>query len=383
MAIVYKFSHLALGSMAAAFLLLTSPLQYGAIFAAVLVSIGALLGQGLTKHIELRIRTLQSEHDLETLAAHERNEAGEAIKSLLISVLPILRRQVETVRDQTESEISSLAERFESLVHLLEQTIAQSEYQGDAAFLLVIEDSRRDLDQVVGTLASIMDAKEQVLCKVKALANYTIELDSMAIGVAKIADQTNLLALNAAIEAARAGEQGRGFAVVADEVRTLSRLSGETAQHIRATVELISTDMNDALSIAEQTSEQDLHAQTRSQQSIQSVLDRFSTTSNHLSEAATFLQQRNQMVQRDVSEMVVAMQFQDRTSQMLSQVSESMERLGDALSNSGDTASGAAQVLDVATWLGEMEQSYVTREQHLNHGGGSISGVNADDITFF
>ena len=85
-----------------------------------------------------------------------------------------------------------------------------------------------------------------------------LEEDSQAIGsiievITGIAEQTNLLALNAAIEAARAGEQGRGFAVVADEVRTLASKTQESTHKIKAIIDKLMGHVNEANSVVEKT----------------------------------------------------------------------------------------------------------------------------------
>ncbi len=103
------------------------------------------------------------------------------------------------------------------------------------------------------TLASKVDEASDVILK---LENHTGNIGMVLEVIKGIADQTNLLALNAAIEAARAGEQGRGFAVVADEVRTLASRTQQSTEEIQQMIELLQNEAKNAVAVMKDGREQ-------------------------------------------------------------------------------------------------------------------------------
>ena len=111
---------------------------------------------------------------------------------------------------------------------------------------------RQSSDQVQRLSSQIEKAVEVI----RKLSQDSDNITSVLDVIRDIADQTNLLALNAAIEAARAGEQGRGFAVVADEVRTLARRTQESTEDIQKMISTLQNGVSDVVSVMEAGSEQ-------------------------------------------------------------------------------------------------------------------------------
>ena len=110
----------------------------------------------------------------------------------------------------------------------------------------------------------------------------------------------------------------------------------------------------------------------------------FEQSAAQLREGSDMLQQRSMQVQQDIGDVIMALQFQDRTSQILSQVEQSMERLVGEVETCTDRIDSNEAPVDIDAWLKEMEVIYVTREQRQNHGSES-HGETVDDgeITFF
>jgi methyl-accepting chemotaxis protein len=319
----------------------------------------------------------------------QRADAYEAyLKSLQRAVEAIMARwsaHIAMASSQTERGITDLSVEFGDILKGIQATIAASASAGAAGgndagdFSKVIALGQTDLESMLASMESGFEAKEPVLRQMAALDGVISELREMATVVADIAGQTNLLALNAAIEAARAGEAGRGFAVVADEVRKLSNASGETGKRISSKVELTPQTIRATLEAAETLAQRDQELMESSRETVNRVVTRFDSAGNALREATQRLESNSEQVRDRITNVLVSLQFQDRVTQILMHSKTDIERFASYLAGlpSGD----APQPFDLEAWLREMEQKYATLEQH------DVSYANqsskATDISFF
>ncbi|MGM0906785.1 MAG: methyl-accepting chemotaxis protein [Pseudomonadota bacterium] len=241
------------------------------------------------------------------------------------------RRQIEQVATATQEMNNTASEMADGA----DQALQEIQHSDDEA-KRVREISDKNRTTIEGLAREIQSASEVI----DQLSENSKNIGGILDVIRGIADQTNLLALNAAIEAARAGEQGRGFAVVADEVRTLASRTQESTEEIQDMIESLQNDSQRAVSVMNKGREQaELSVQQSDEaaQALQSITEsvhQASDSSNHIANAA----KEQSSTAHDISERLEAIvSIAEQTasgSKQTAQASNEVAKLADELQDS-------------------------------------------------
>jgi len=277
------------------------------------------------------------------------NEAVANIRQLVVQVIEAVREtanassHIAEVSQAMAEDIRHQARQTGAIASLIERMDTISGHNANEAARAARESAEASTDaqnggvvvtstiQGITTIASVVAKSASTI---EALGKSSEQIGEIVQVIEEIADQTNLLALNAAIEAARAGEQGRGFAVVADEVRKLAERTQKATKEIGTTIRVIQSDTNEAVRA--------MHEGTRE-------MDKGKTSAAQAAEALERIINRTSNVAAIISAMAESSKEQTSTSSNIVENVENISAVTEAATSSTSEIERTVQALQGLT----------------------------------
>jgi methyl-accepting chemotaxis protein len=250
-----------------------------------------------------------------------------------------IKSDVERVQSLLSDAIGELTTSFDGMNRLTDEqrktTIELTGAAGDAEsvkqFNEFVANTSKVMGEVVDNVVGNSKVGMELVEMTDEIAKHTQRVQSILSEIGSIAKQTNLLALNAAIEAARAGEAGRGFAVVADEVRDLSGRTTQFSQQINAVMQTMQHAVRQTEQAIQRMAGQDMTFALESKMRVEEIIGTMETQNEVRNGAIDRLSSGSVQLSEQVNRAVTALQFQDMSSQAMAHVLRRLGALQDIL----------------------------------------------------
>ncbi len=327
---------------------------------------------GATAQISSSMQEVAAGASLQSQRADETAGYMDQLKLAAQQVMQGAKSQAEDIARATEV-VRQSAKAIEQVARSAQEVSAAA-----ARALHEAESGGSSVRQTVDGIAQIDEASREAVAAVEALGASSQQIGAIVEVISSIADQTNLLALNAAIEAARAGEHGRGFAVVADEVRKLAESSGEASDQISQIIETIQGHVHSAvenMNVSNERVRQGTEMAGKAGRALEAILQAMRETNGYAQDISAAAEEVAASTEGAVQAMdaiaAVAEESLAATEQMTSQAMAVQERVQGVAAVSAETAAAVAQVSSSSEEMGASAEEITATARRLADTAGS------------
>lgn len=354
------------------------------------------------------LHTAAGDRHAVTTPTHFSRDVIEKSGEAIVHVSGEVSRQVGQMRDEVARTQMIFGEAVEKLVSSFQGMNALIQRQQQLGMQVVAgsteggsvsefhnfanktsETLRQFVDSVIenSRLAmSLVEMTDRIILQMSEVRGMLGEIE----GISK---QTNLLALNAAIEAARAGEAGRGFAVVADEVRDLSGRTSHFSQQIRGSLSKMQTTIEATEQAINQMAAQDMTFALTSKSDVEQAMAGINEINRLNGEAVLELNTIGEHVETAVNQAIVSLQFQDMVTQLLGHVSKRLDvldeisaderQMGDLLHGNGNQAETLHALAAICSHVDHISQKIGVISQKVHSDPVAQTGFASGEVELF
>jgi methyl-accepting chemotaxis protein len=354
----------------------------------------------LVNRIDARIKSLNQTDHLQQQSENTLINASNAFHAKLGNEISNQINLANTELSNTQAILSdAIAKLVTNFTAMAEEVRAQQtlslfisgenesdhELSSKYKFEQFVLDTQKALNEFVESTVQNSARSMELVEKMDEMSAQVEGILGLVNEVGSIAKQTNLLALNAAIEAARAGEAGRGFAVVADEVRNLSDKTNKFSSQIRGMVDAVNKSLVEAEDSISKLATKDMTYVMDSKKHVEAMMGDIAELNKTVASNGVELNQSSTRVEQNVAVAVSTLQFQDMSSQLIGHAQLRLSALREVVNELGkslDQLSSQEYLEQLAAYNRSLTQHVITLDEKKSNPVAQ-NNFNTGDIELF